>query len=179
MRSYKRLQKLFEGTRGEIYLIDYFGKKAVLKKLRAGKPNTLQKEAQILLELGPLDIAPKLYECGYDYIVMEYLEGISMKEALKKNRALALQMGLQNAYLLDCAGIYHKELGRYYHFIFDFRLHQCKIIDFERAVKSTKPRNVLQFVGFYMRDFDTKEGVELYKKNKKAGLHKLLGVIDV
>ncbi len=160
-------------------MIDFYGQKAVLKKLRSNRPNTLQKEAQILQELEPLGIAPKLYEYGLDYIVMEYIDGISMKEALKKNRKLALQLGLEAAYVLDRAGISHKELGRYYHFIFDKEMKRCKVIDFERAVRSVKPRNVLQFVGFYMRDYDIKEAIELYKKNKKIGFARLLGVIDV
>ncbi len=171
------MQKIFEGNRGEIYLIDYYGRPAVLKKLRPGKPDTLKNEAKILAYLEPLGIAPRLYEAGEGYIIMEYIEGMSFKEALAKSRKKALRQGLEAAYKLDLAGIYHKELGRYYHII--LTPQGVRILDFERAAKSAHPRNVLQFVGFYMRDLAVGEVVQLYKKHRRRGLEKLFEVIDV
>ena len=169
------MQKIFEGNRGEIYLIDYHGKKAVLKRQKRDKPNTLHNEAKILEYLQPSGIVPKLFEYGSDFIIMEYLEGISLKEAIKKEKK-ALKEALRLCYVLDRAGIWHKELGRYYHFIFT---PKPKIIDFERSCFSSRPRNVLQFVGFYLRDFDTKEAVQLYKRDKRAGLQALEELLDV
>ena len=171
------MQKLFSGTRGDIYLIDYFGKRAVLKKLRPGKPNTLAKEAAILKTLD--QFAPKLYDAGYDYIVMEYIEGISLKEAIKKDFKKAILLALRACYYLDKKGIYHKELGRWHHFIYDHKISGVKVIDFERATIRPNPRNLLQFVGFYLRDFDLRQQIELYKRDRKKGFEAIIKALDV
>ncbi|BAF70631.1 RIO1 family regulatory kinase/ATPase [Nitratiruptor sp. SB155-2] len=173
------MQKIFEGNRGEIYLIDYFDQKAVLKKQKPNKPNTIQNEIKILQKLQPLGFVPKLYEYGPDYIVMEYIDGISMKEALKRDKKRALRLALEIGYILDKAHIWHTELGRYYHILFDPKLRWCKVIDFERAKESPKPRNLLQIVGFYCKEYDLKEAIELYKKEKTAGYKKIVEALDV
>ncbi len=148
----------------------------MLKRQKSGKPNTLRNEAKILEYLQPSGIVPKLFEYGSDFIVMEYLQGVSLKEAIKKERKKALKEALRLCYLLDRAKVWHKELGRYYHFIFT---PEPKIIDFERARFHQNPRNVLQFAGFYMRDLDTQRAIELYKRNKRVGLKRLEELLDV
>ncbi|BCD60827.1 MULTISPECIES: RIO1 family regulatory kinase/ATPase [unclassified Nitratiruptor] len=173
------MQKIFEGNRGEIFLIDYFDQKAILKKQKRDKPNTIHNEIKMLQKLQPLGIVPKIYEYGSDYIVMEYIEGISMKEALKRNKKRALRLALEIGYILDKAHIWHTELGRYYHLIFDQKLKKCKVIDFERAKESSRPRNLLQIVGFYCKEYDLKEAIELYKKEKSAGYKKMIEALDV
>lgn len=170
------MQKIFEGNRGEIFLIDYHGQKAVLKRQKRDKPNTIRNEIEILHYLQPTHIVPRVFEYGNDFIVMEYLQGISLKEAIKKEKKRTLKEALRLCSILDRAGVWHKELGRYYHFIFT---PEPKIIDFERARFTHKPRNVLQFVGFYMRDLDTKRAIELYKRDKRAGLLALEELLDV
>jgi len=169
------LQKIFEGNRGEIYLIDYYGRPAVLKKLRPGKRNTLTNEAKILRYLEPLKIAPKLYEAGEAYLIMEYIEGKSLKEALQQSRKSALLAALEAAYILDRAGVYHRQLGRYYHFI--LTPQRMRVVDFERATMSAHPRNVLQFVGYYLRDLPLQDAVQLYKRHRQAGYHKIVEAI--
>ena len=170
------MQKIFEGNRGEIYLIDYYGHLAVLKKLRPGRRNTLINEAKILRYLEPLKIAPKLFEAGVDYLVMEYIEGKNFKEALQESRKKALLAALEVAYILDRVGVYHRQLGRYYHFILTSR--GMRVVDFERATMSAHPRNVLQFVGYYLRDLPIHEAVQLYKKNRQAGYRAICEVIE-
>ncbi len=166
--------RLFSGNRGDIYLIDYGSKKAVLKKLKPGKPNTLTKEARILKYLDSLYV-PKLYEAGGDYIIMEYIEGISLKEALRKSGKRAVRLALVACNHLDRMGIAHRELGRYYHFIFDKDLKSVKIIDFERSAFCPRPRNVLQFLGFYLRDIELARAY----RAKKIDFKTLLGRLDV
>ncbi len=169
------MQKLFRGTRAEIYLIDYYGKKAVLKKRRSDKPNRLLQEVRALQALEPLGIAPRLYGWGKEYVVMEYLQGYSLKEAMRRDRKKALKEALRLCYLLDLAHIYHRELGRYYHFI--FTPSGVRVIDFERSQFTPNPRNVLQFIGFYLPSLQ--EFARLYQHNKKEGLQKLFEAIDV
>ncbi len=173
------MQKIFEGNRGEIYLVDYYGKKAVLKRLKRGKPNTIKKEIEFLRYLEPFGFTPKLYDYGKDYVVMEYIEGEPLKRAIKRAPKKALRLGLEVCYKLDRAKVYHRELGRYYHFLYDSAMKRVWVIDFERAIWSEHPRNVLQFVGFYLRDRDTTEAVKLYKRHPKEGLQALLEVVGV
>ena len=125
--------------------------------------------------LEPWHIAPRVYESGEEYIVMEYLQGVSLKE-MAHNKDV-LKEALKVCYLLDRLGIYHRELGRYYHFV--FTKDGVRVLDFERAVYRANPRNVLQFVGFYLRRVDTKEAVQLYKQNPQEGLKKLFEVTHV
>jgi len=158
-------------------LIDYFGKKAALKRLRPGKPNTLLKEAQILRRLDRY--VPKLYEVGRDYLIMEYIDGINLKEALKRDFAKAVRLGLEACFYLDVMGVYHKELGRYHHLLYGRDLGWVRVIDFERAVVRPNPRNLLQFVGFYLKDLPLQKEIELYKRNKKAGLEAILEALGV
>ena len=172
------MQKIFEGTRGEIFLIDYFGKKAVLKRLRPGKPNTLQKEAKILKMLNGR-YAPKLFEAGSDYLIMEYIEGVALKKMIKKDFKKAIRLGLEACYFLDRMGVYHKELGRYHHLLYAKDFSWVKVIDFERSTLRPNPRNVLQFVGYYLKEYDLAEAIERYKRDKKAGFLALLKAIDV
>ncbi len=170
------MQKIFEGNRGEIFLLNYFGKKAVLKRFKVADAR-VQKEAKILSLLAPFAIAPKLYEAGRDYIVMEYLEGISLKEAIKRDKKSALLQALQICYTLDTLQIYHKELGRYYHFI--FTKEGMRVVDFERAQLGKSGKNVLQFVGFYLKDLDLKQEITLYKRSPKEGFLALTKALDV
>ncbi len=172
------MQKLFEGTRGEVFLIDYFGKKAVLKRLKPGKPNTLQKEAKIL-ELLNGRYAPKLFEVGSDFLIMEYIDGLPLKKMIKKDFKKAIKLGLEACYFLDRMGVYHKELGRYYHLLYAYDFSWVKVIDFERAVVRPNPRNLLQFVGYYLQSFDLTKEIALYKQDKRSGYQAILKALDV
>ena len=171
------MQKIFEGNRGEIFLIDYFGKPAVLKRFKNRDFQKAKKEANILSFLEPFAIAPKLYELYEDCIIMEYLEGISFKEALQKDKKNAIAQALHICYVLDNVGIYHKELGRYYHFI--LTKNGMRLLDFERAQLGKRGKNVLQFIGFYLRDLDLQKEIALYKRDQKEGFLALTKALDV
>ncbi|MRI84099.1 MAG: hypothetical protein C6I00_06735 [Nitratiruptor sp.] len=171
------MEKLFEGNRGEIFLIDYRGEKAILKRLRPGKPNTLSKEGAILRHLKRY--VPKLYEVGPDYLIMEYIQGVDLKEALRRQPRRAIRLALEACYYLDGMGIYHKELGRYRHILYEGEFDRVRVIDFERATWRPDPRNLLQFVGFYLRGYDLAPWVELYKRDRHQGFQAILEALDV
>ncbi len=168
------MKKLFEGNRGEIFLTTYRNKKAILKRLKPHKPNTLLVEKELLLFLEPYKIAPKLYDSGRDWLLMEYLQGPTLKEYRSKD---ALKEALLVAYKLDKLHVYHRQLGRFYHFI--FTQNGVKVIDFERGKRSEKPRNVLQFVGYYLRGCRVEDAIALYKRDREKGIKALLECIDV
>ena len=166
------MQKIFEGNRGEIFLTTFKRKKAILKRFK--NDNSFLQEYKALKFLEPFNIAPKLFDSGKSWVLMEYCEGDSLKEAWSKE---ALQKALLAAFKLDNLALYHRQLGRYYHFI--FTKEGVKVIDFERSTFTKKPRNVLQFIGYYLRHLPTKEIVALYKKEPRRGIKALLEIIDV
>jgi len=159
------LLKIAEGNRGEIFLNN--GK--VVKRYKKNKPNYAKKEAAFLNYLQSFNLAPKLFEVGKDYIVMEYLGSFSLKEAIKVDRMKALLLGLEASYRLDRLGVYHQELGRYHHFLYSLDLSWVRVIDFERAKWSSSPRNLFQFVGFYLREVELAKEIKMYKKTPEKG----------
>ena len=144
------MQKIFKGNRGEIFLTTFKGQKAILKRFK--RYDSFLQECKALKFLEPFNIAPKLLDSSKEWVLMEYCEGASLKEAWSKE---ALQKALLAAYKLDNLALYHRQLGRYYHFI--FTKDGVKVIDFERSIFTKKPRNVLQFIGYYLRHLPTKE----------------------
>jgi len=177
---YDVIEKIGEGNRGEVFKVKLQNGK--IAALKWAKSYEIEKEWEILNYLNGL-YAPKPVFKGNKYIIMEYIQGKPLKE-LQGSREyyISLKNALIGAYHLDKKGVFHKQLGRYYHILFDGE--NVKFIDFERAVFSENPRNFLQIIGYYLiRDekFDKSrlEQITLtYKKNKEKALNEALKVID-
>ena len=127
--------------------------------------------------------APKPIHRGKRYFIMEYIKGKPLKEYVGNIEYYeVLKKALYNAYLLDEKGVFHGQLGRYYHIFYTGE--DVKFIDFERGVFTENPRNFMQIVGYYLfRDekFDKnilKEIIEMYKTAPKKALKKALKVLD-
>lgn len=123
----------------------------------------------------PFSVAPIPFFKGKDFIVMEFLEGKSLFQL--QNSPIYYSVvaeSLITAYILDQLGVTHRELGRFKHIIKTD--NGVRFIDFERGVFSSRPRNFLQIVGFYLyhTPFITptqiEEVVTLYKRDRLAGL---------
>ena len=114
---------------------------------------------------------------------MEFIEGNPLKYYINTPIYYEiLKEALINAYNLDLKGVFHSQLGRYYH-IYKTK-DNVKFIDFERGVFTQNPRNFMQIIGYYLyRDekYDKKklnEIVNLYKQNKLKALNEILKVMD-
>jgi len=115
---------------------------------------------------------------------MEYIQGKPLKDYVGADEYYdVLKKALINAYKLDEKGVFHGQLGRYYHII--HTKNGVKFIDFERGVFTKRPRNFMQIVGYYLyRDekFDKKHLnliVERYKRNRNNALNEIIKLIDV
>ena len=115
---------------------------------------------------------------------MEYIEGKPLKNYVGSREYYnILKKALFNAFLLDEKGIFHGQLGRYYHIINSE--NGVKFIDFERGSFTQNPRNFMQIVGYYLyRDekFNKKHLnliVERYKRNRNNALNEIIKLIDV
>jgi len=150
--------------------------------IKWAKNYEIDKEWEILKYLDGF-IAPKPIERGRRYFIMEYIEGKPLKEFLGSEKYYeVLKKSLISAYELDKKGVFHSQLGRYYHIFYSD--NEVRFIDFERAVFSENPRNFMQIVGYYLfrdENFDKNglnRAIELYKFSKEEGLKFLLKVMD-
>ncbi len=158
------VKKLFEGKRGEIFLVEIDSGTAVYKK---EKPpyKFAAKEYEILRYLNGL-FSPKPIALLFDGFLMEYVEGDNFKKALKENRKMAIDLAMEACRYLDEMGVYHSQLGRYYHLMMEHKRNRIKILDFERAKLEVFGKNLPQFLGFYLKESsrDIKELLAAYKK---------------
>jgi putative serine/threonine protein kinase len=114
---------------------------------------------------------------------MEFIDGMPLKAFENTDDYYKiLQDALYNAFLLDEKGVFHGQLGRYYHI---FKTEEgVKFIDFERGVFTENPRNFMQITGYYLfRDqkfnkTELEEAVKIYKQQRKKGLQIISDMIN-
>ena len=176
---YDVIEKIGEGNRGEVYKVKLQNGK--IAALKWAKNYEIDKEWEILNYLNGF-YAPKPIFKGKRYIVMEFIDGKPLKEFIGRVEFYeVLKKALIGTFELDKRGIFHKQLGRFYHILYD---GDVKFIDFERAVFSDNSRNFLQLIGYYLfRDekFDKNRLnliLDLYKKDKLTALKESIKVID-
>ena len=177
---YDVLEKIGEGNRGEVYKIKLENGK--IAALKWSKNYEIDKEWEILSYLNGF-YAPKPIFRGNRYIVMELIEGKPLKEFIGDMYFYEVLKGaLIGAFKLDEKRVFHKQLGRFYHILYDGS--KVTFIDFERATFSENPRNFLQIIGYYLfrdENFDKKKInliLNLYKKDKLKALSESIKVID-
>jgi len=177
---YDIIEKIGEGNRGEVYKAKL--EDGRIAAIKWAKNYDIDKEWEILCFLNGL-CAPKPIYRGRRYFIMEYVDGRPLKEYVGTDEYYKiLKNALYNAYLLDEKGVFHGQLGRYYHIL--NTTDGVKFIDFERGVFTQNPRNFLQIVGYYLfRDekYDKKSLnliVESYKKNRKETINKIIRLMD-
>jgi len=176
---YDVIEKIGEGNRGEVYKVKL--ENGTIAALKWAKNYEIEKEWEILNYLNGF-YAPKPIFKGKRYIVMELIEGKPLKELLNTPEFYeAIKKALIGAFELDKKGIFHKQLGRFYHILYNGKV---TFIDFERAVFSSKSRNFLQLIGYYLfrdENVDKKKIdliLNLYKKDKLTAFKESIKVID-
>jgi putative serine/threonine protein kinase len=150
--------------------------------IKWAKNYEIEKEWEILEYLNGL-CAPKPIYRGKRYFIMEFVDGEPLKNFVGKEEYYdILKESLVNAYKLDEKGVFHGQLGRYYHIL--KTQNGVKFIDFERGVFTDSPRNFMQIIGYYFfRDekFNKqtlRDVIDIYKKNRKEGLKQALLLLN-
>lgn len=138
----------------------YRGAEAVVKVLRLdAQRQSLSHEAEILKAANGVGVGPRLYLSLGWAIVEEYVPGIGLEgfleAAVAHGRPALLRYVLARLILkchaLDTAGIDHGELSRAHRHVIVSPDYEPRIIDFESASMSRRPRNttsITQYV-FY------------------------------
>ncbi|WP_456454766.1 RIO1 family regulatory kinase/ATPase domain-containing protein [Thermovibrio sp.] len=143
-----------KGYRGVVFKGKLKGKEVAVKVKRSDsrKESLAEKEFSLLKYLYDLyksqTPAPKPLLAGKDFIVMEWIEGKPFLEAFKEKPKETVKQAIKACYLLDRAGIEHSEIKGGKHLITTKK--GIKVIDFESAKLKERPRNLLQFVGYYL-----------------------------
>ncbi|WP_281950303.1 hypothetical protein [Nitrosophilus kaiyonis] len=174
----KILRKIFEGYRGEIFLVEVENQVYIMKKNKRLDVDFIAKEYQILKFLDG-HYSPKVYEKSKDFFLMDYIKGYNFKESLKLNKKASILLSLKLSYYLDKKRVYHSQLGRYHHMIISKDFQKIWALDFERAKIDSNQKNLLQIVGFYLKDYYPllKEEIKIYKKDIDLGYKKIVDKI--
>jgi len=138
---------LGKGFSSVILLTSYGDLPAVIKVRRFdSRRHSLMDECKILSKASLYGVAPYVYLCHKDFIVMEYIHGLHLIEYIRQEinkdtlRRVILEL-ISKAFILDLIGIDHGELSRpWKHVLISHK--GVFIIDFESASMSRRPHNV-------------------------------------
>lgn len=174
---------LGKGTNAVIIKVKYENSVYVLKVLRLdASRRSLYNEAEILKRLEAYNIAPKIIKFSSWFILEEYIEGVPIADYLNSDIYLkdvksfkrVIYDLLNKCRLLDSLGIDHGELGKKGKHVIIQPNNTVKIIDFESASTTRKPRNlstIIQYI-FYKTDLG-KRYIDLINRSF-AGLAQLI-----
>ena len=166
------LKIIGEGWRAKVYRGKYQNKdlsfKVASEKIHK---HPIQKEGQILKVVNKYNIGGKLYLTGEDFIAYEYIEGAYLNKVLnEKNFKILMSQLLDQAFVLDKLFIDKGEMHKPYSNVLVDENLKVYLIDFERATKSLKPKNVLNLVQFITRgkerDNKLMDLLKRYKENQ-------------
>ncbi len=155
-----------------------------VKFLRADskKKNALRKEFILLKLLEKTGVCPVPYFASKDFIIMEFVEGKTLKEIVESGDEEeirnALCLSLSACRILDSFGVRHSEIKGGKHIIITPE-GRAKVIDYESAYLKDSPKNLPQLIGSIiigwnldkLLGFDRKKLIELsrlyiYDQNK-------------
>lgn len=150
------------------------GTRVALKILRTDSKRTeLLTECELARRAYP--VAPRVIECGEYYILMEFVEGTSVAEAvLKAEKITTLVLKVISAGRgLDIRGVDHRELSRAHRHVLITVDGKVKILDYESATISEHPGNVCRLTSWLLRNvlrvkLETSGILELLRKYKKV-----------
>ena len=137
-----KLKVVGKGKTGVIVLLD---EKRVIKIRRSDSPKeSLEIEAKIQTLAFP--VAPKVYDYGKNFIVMDYIEGDNLNNT-RKNKNVIIDL-LLKAKELENRKIEHKELARPYKNVIVSENDNVYIIDYDSASIKENPYNVTSILSW-------------------------------
>jgi len=136
-----RVKVIGKGKTGIVALLD---ERRVVKIRRSDSPKeSLEIEAKIQSLAFP--VAPRVYDYGKNFIVMDYIEGEHLDR--RKNKYIIIDL-LIKAKELEDKKIEHKELARPYKNVIVTRNDKVYIIDYDSASIKENPFNVTSILSW-------------------------------
>ncbi|AXI25559.1 serine/threonine protein kinase [Methanofervidicoccus sp. A16] len=149
------LDILGKGHRGVVFKGVYNNREVAIKVPRVDAKNTIYQEGCILKEVNALNIGPKLYTFSRDFLIMEYIEGITLKNYIsrgdinKEEYLNIVKEVLKQCVRLDIHGIDHGEIQGGKHIVISGSPIKVYIIDFGSAKIGRTPRNFTSAVSLF------------------------------
>ena len=109
---------------------------------------TMEREVSLHALANLADVGPRLFAYSNNFIVMEFIEGLSIVDWVKHHNITAHEVrnvvisALEQCYNLDRAHIDHGELSCLDHHVIVSKSNTANIIDFESSSTQRKPCNV-------------------------------------
>ncbi len=146
-KNIKNLEYIAKGHRGVVFK-GYLGNKIVCIKVpRNDSKNTILHEGNILKEVNKYNIGPKLIDYSEKYLIMEYIDGISLKDYLNKWNNVdkniikkSILETIKQCIILDKIKIDHTEIQGGKHIIIT-KNKEIVIIDFDKSRITNKVHN--------------------------------------
>lgn len=159
---------LTKGKRGKIYVENDIA-------IKKSAPERINNESSWICILNKCDIGPKLIDVKKNYFKYKFVKGDFILDYFRLNKSKPIIIDvLKQCRIMDKIGVNKLEMHNpYKHIIIENR--KPVMIDFERAYKTEKPKNVTQFCQFLMskkvQDVSKlkivrKQFIELLKKYK-------------
>lgn len=145
-----------KGRRGLVYIGKYKEKKVAIK-IKNPKSRAIARidiEGENLKKVNMLGIGPKLIKSDKDYLIMEFVEGISFDKYIEERHKIdtLIQIDLieKQLKILDDNKLEKDEMNRPFKNVI-ISNRQPVLIDFERLRYKDNPKNVRQFYEFKKR----------------------------
>ncbi|UXM84072.1 protein kinase [Methanococcus aeolicus] len=141
-----------------------------LKVPRVNSKNTIINEATIMMETNKFGVAPIVYNYSENFLMMELLEGVNLKDYLKQDnidkRELLqiIRQTMKQCLKLDLHKIDHTEIQGGKHIIINRENNNVivKLLDFDKAKKQNKPHNFTGAISlFYGKCYTSKKIKEI------------------
>ncbi|MFT4313192.1 MAG: methyltransferase [Candidatus Woesearchaeota archaeon] len=144
-----------KGKRSIVVQGMYQKKKIVCKIQTRAELHTIHKEVENLKKVNALGIGPKYITHTKSCVILEYIEGKTLKEYMKSTESLEAKKRLIRNILdelrvLDVHNLEKTELKNPYKHILIQSPENFRQIDFERMKTRKNPQNVTQFFQFIM-----------------------------
>ncbi|WP_292460631.1 serine/threonine protein kinase [Methanothermococcus sp.] len=130
-----------KGHRGVVFKGFMDDKLVAVKVPRLGGKNTIYHEGKILKEINTFGVAPIVYNFSEDFLIMEFVEGIVLKDYMNQNDIdkeellWIIEETLKQCLRLDLHKIDHTEIQGGKHIIINKNINKIYIIDFDKAKK--------------------------------------------
>ena len=178
-----KLAILGKGYVGVVILAKKGNKQVALKIRRTDSPRKEMKNEAVLLKLvNSVNVGPKMFVASKNFLVMEYLEGIPIREwidALKgtgsvKKLKSTIRTVLEDCYRLDQISFDHGELSNITKHVIVGKT-KSTLIDFESSSTKRRPSNVTSVTqAIFIGSGIAKKTKKIYKNPSKGKIIQIL-----
>ena len=178
-----KLAILGKGYVGVVILAKKGNKQVALKIRRTDSPRKEMKNEAVLLKLvNSVNVGPKMFVASKNFLVMEYLEGIPIREwidvlkgtgSVKKLKS-TIRTVLEDCYRLDQMGFDHGELSNISKHVIIGKT-KSTLIDFESSSTKRRPSNVTSVTqAIFIGSGIAKKTQKIYKNPPKEKIIEVL-----